>query len=172
MGELLKVNIQTNHQWPITNDPKFLFGCLLVTVLLGIGAIPHYEATPTIYFHEGKASEITPISSLSLTPTPEEVKSAVVFVEKNMGLKDFTETINNESSFDYKAFAPNKYGGSKNVGQFILSTFKANCVGDYDSPHDQIICMAIMFKIGKQDQWDAWCLKHGKDNMNCKLREL
>lgn len=136
-------------------------------MILGISAILFYRTTNTTTFQIGKASEITPLSSLSLTPTKEELKRASVYLETNMGLKDFVNTITCESNFKYDAF--NKLGNSFGVLQFIPSTFKQYCMGDYNSPHDQLLCGSVMFKSGLAYHWDCYCLAHS-ENKDCKRR--
>lgn len=72
-----------------------------------------------------------------------------------------------ESRFDLNAYNP--VGKSYGVAQFIYPSFKAYCDGYYLNPYHQITCMVKMFKAGKQDQWDAWCLQH-KGNKKCQRR--
>ena len=106
----------------------------------------------------------TPLSSLTATPTTAEVKLAVNFLIKywHLNRTEFYGTINCESGFKYNAFAPNKYGGSYGVAQYIPGTFKSSCLGNYKSPKDQLICMAKMFQDGLQSNWDCYNLHFKK----------
>lgn len=74
-----------------------------------------------------------------------------------------------ESHFDLNAYAPNKYGGSYGVAQYIRSTFEGSCQGDYLNPLHQLKCMCQMFLDGEQSQWDSWCWQH-PGNLSCQKR--
>lgn len=135
--------------------------------MLGTFAIA--QTNSTTYYYPAKASTTTPLSSLSRTPTTEEVKRATNWIIGNMEVSnELYYTIQAESNFIYFAYNPG--GNSKGVAQFIPSTFKQYCRGDYNSTKDQLICMASMFKLGLQYHWDAWCNLYGHGEKHCKLR--
>lgn len=109
------------------------------------------------------------LTSLSDTPTRNEVILAVVCARQEYGLnQDYDDTIKGESNFNYKAY--NKIGKSIGVAQYIFSTFSSMCEGIIIIPKDQIICSAEMFSKGLKFHWDAWCLKYGNEDKNCKRR--
>ena len=72
-----------------------------------------------------------------------------------------------ESGFHLNAY--NEIGKSYGIFQYIPSTFKAYCKGDYLNPYHQITCATRMFSEGKKYHWDAFCLQH-KGNKNCQKR--
>lgn len=104
---------------------------------------------------------LNPLESLSKTPTKEEIKQAVVFLAANMDFSkpefsEFYATINCESGFNYNPPGWNDGGLAYGVAQFHKDTFYGNCKGDYYSAHDQLICMAQMWKIEMQSQWTCY----------------
>lgn len=77
-----------------------------------------------------------------------------------------------ESHFDLNAYAPNKYGGSYGPSQYLFSTFKEKCNGDYAdyiNPLKQLACQCKMQLNGEMYLWDSWCLQN-PGNLNCQKR--
>lgn len=109
--------------------------------------------------------------------SPKELKDFLKDESAEYGIdyQEIYNTINGvgdfpgESQFDENAYSPNKYGGSYGLAQYLRSTFNAYCKGDYINPFHQLRCMAQMFKMGMQSQWDAWCLQH-EGNADCQRR--
>lgn len=102
--------------------------------------------------------------------SPQELKDFLRVESAKYGLdyKTMYSVVLAESGFNLNAY--NEIGKSYGVGQFIKSTFLANCKGDYINPLHQITCMCQMFARGEYAQWDAWCLMYGKENISCKKR--
>lgn len=126
------------------------------------------ESTTTYHYPVKAQVTPTPIESLSEKPTQEQVKQAINWVMSNNDLsKDFYNVAQCESGFTYYAYNPG--GNSYGIFQYIPSTFKKYCNGDYKSPKAQILCAAQMFKSGLQANWDCFCQNH-TTNKDCKLR--
>ena len=118
----------------------------------------YYLSTQNFYFKVEAPQSPTPLSTLGQSPTVPQIKLAVNFLINNWHLDraEFYGTIKCESGFKYNAFAPNKYGGSYGIAQFIPQTFSRMCRGDYTSARDQLICAAKMFQMGLQKNWDCY----------------
>lgn len=99
---------------------------------------------------------ITPLSSLSDTPSVGQIKSAISYIAVKYGIEnsELMKTIACESSFNSKA--KNPHSAASGVAQFMPSTFKMYCKGDYNSAKDQLTCMGIMFKNKQQSHWECW----------------
>lgn len=140
--------------------------------IFGILALVCYaRSIKTDYFVvEAQEKVETPFSSLTDTPSPQEVKQAVNYMMVKMDLPGYYyDTLFCESGFNYKAYNPNSREGSYGVAQFIPSTFYHNCTGNIKSTKSQILCSAKMFKEKKQGQWDCYCLYH-IGNKDCQAR--
>ncbi len=108
---------------------------LAILILIG-AAIP--LTTTGDESHASQPYKLNPLESLTKTPTPQELKLAAVFLANNMGLneKEFLQTINCESGFNYNPGGWNDGGLAYGVAQFHADTFHKNCKGDYHSAHD------------------------------------
>jgi hypothetical protein len=98
----------------------------------------------------------TPLSSLSETPTKEEIKEATVYIADKylIDKSQLLTTIQCESSFKYNAIGDN--GLAIGVAQFHKPTFDRFCKGEYTSTKDQLKCMAEMWQKGYQRHWSCW----------------
>lgn len=105
----------------------------------------------------GKAMQpITPLSSLSETPSVSSIIEAVTYVSQEYGLNksELMQTLKCESGFRYNAKNPNS--AAFGVAQFMPSTFKRYCKGSYTLARDQLICMGEFWEKGWQFHWSCW----------------
>lgn len=106
----------------------------------------------------------TPISSLSETPSKEELKQAINWAMSNNGLgEDFYRTIECESNFVYWAFGDYSNGKylAYGIGQFHKDTWNLfnkirNTKLDYYSTKDQLDMMLWAWKNNRQNNWSCW----------------
>lgn len=110
---------------------------------------------------ETTQNSINPLSSLSETPTINEIKQAIDYIAIEYGLnkEQLNKTIQCESGFQYDA--KNNSSTASGVAQFLDSTFKHYCRGSKDSTKDQLICMAEMWNDNQQSQWECWNTIYG-----------
>ena len=105
-----------------------------------------------------------PLEALSLTPTPEEVKLAIVFLSGNMDLgKDYYQTLYCESSFRYDAIGPS---GEIGVAQYFKSTWKyfnelRGTKLDIYNTQPQLEMTTWAWKNGLKFHWVCWSKLHG-----------
>lgn len=109
--------------------------------------------TPTkIHGDISEPEMINPFESLSETPTPEEIKEAIVYISENKEVADqILNTVQCESSFRYNVYGDG--GLAFGVAQFHKPTFDGYCNGDYYSTKDQLTCMIKMFRAGQSYHW-------------------
>lgn len=97
------------------------------------------------------------LSSLSDTASKEEIIAAIREVAKKYLIDEsqLMQTIKCESQFEHAGVfgdGMEAYG----LAQFHEPTFRLYCDGSYYSAHDQLICMAQMFRDGQQRHWSCW----------------
>ena len=104
--------------------------------------------------------QLNQLDVLTATPTPEEIKEAIVFVAVKYGLNEneLLTTLKCESSLVYNARGD--WNGEKylavGVAQFHFPTWADNCSGDYYSTKDQLICTAEMWQRNMQHHWSCY----------------
>jgi hypothetical protein len=106
--------------------------------------------TPTKIHGDISEPEIilNPFESLSETPTPEEIKEAIVYMSPNKEVADqILNTVFCESSFRYNAVGDG--GLAYGIAQFHKPTFDEFCEGNYYSTKDQLQCMLKMWETPK-----------------------
>jgi hypothetical protein len=127
-----------------------VIGTLAVIGLL----IPH---TIISDYSEALQYKLSPLESLSETPTAEQVKLAVSYVAKKYLIEEseLMTVIKCESDFKYNAVGDG--GASYGIAQFQKPTWDIfGCKGDYHSAKDQLVCMAESWKKNLQRHWTCW----------------
>ena len=129
---------------------------IALAALVVIGLI--IPSTTKSDIDETSQIQLSPIESLSETPTTEEVKQALVYLAYEYGLdqKELLDTVQCESGFSYDPEGYNDGGLAYGVAQFHLPTFNLYCKGDYYSAKDQLICMSEMWQNNLQHHWSCY----------------
>ncbi len=143
--------------------------------IFGILAWTSSVSSQKTYHYPKEAQEtITPLTSLTATPSPDNLKAATNWIMSNSDIgEEFYRTIQCESNFVYYAYNP--LGNSFGVGQFIPQTWnlfnKTRGTNlNYKSSKDQLEMMAWAFENGLQSNWDCYCNLFGRENAQCIKR--
>lgn len=131
----------------------------LVVIGLAIPTKIHSDVDETV-------QRLNPLSSLSETPTIDEVKLALVYVAKKYGINEtqLLKTIQCESEFRYTAIGK---AGEIGIGQFMPSTWdywnnerikKISVLRPLNiySTKDQIEMLVWSWNKGYQNQWTCF----------------
>ena len=126
-------------------------------VVLAATVLGQTTKAPTISETEGQVTATLQPTSLQISnPTPQNLKlylaEAVTKYGGNYNL--IYSVITCESNWN--PIAKNPDSAAFGVAQFMPSTFKGYCGGDYNNPYDQIKCMVIAFTDNMQGQWECF----------------
>ena len=144
--------------------------CLIATgVWYGIAKAPKIED------ERGKTEQGVETKEKSnreaISGSGEGLKVVLADFVRQYGLdyEQFYETIKCESGFN-----PDPIGNilSRGIAQFTLPTWLGYC-----SERDERLnalksleCASKMWQQGLQYKWDCWCMRYGKENLNCIKR--
>jgi hypothetical protein len=127
---------------------------------LAVAVLINFAIPSTIHSDYDEALH-NPLSSLSDTPSIDEVKRATSYIAVKYGLSeaDLMRTLDCESGFRYDA--KNKNSTASGVAQYIDSTWNDYCVKVYGftdkkSAKQQLQCMTIFWQNGEQHQWECY----------------
>jgi hypothetical protein len=124
--------------------------------LFGTVAIAATTTAPTTSEINGQVTDILQTTSFQISnPTPDELKDYLALTVAKYGGNYYllSKVIGCESGWDYKQHNPNSEAAG--IAEFMPSTFKGYCGGDFTNPYDQIKCLVIAWSGGYDYWWNA-----------------
>lgn len=119
----------------------------------------------------GAKNDSIQASSLSGSPATAELRAYLkkVAVLDGLDYDIISNVVQHESGFRVN---PPHNGVSWGIAQFTKATWKAYGFNDIMDPYRQLFVMGMMWREGKQSQWDEWCLLYAPKLLACRKRGL
>ena len=140
-------------------------------ICFSLAIIPLFAFSNTIAAPVNKAAKIKseiksekilkPAKIVKAKPIPVKLSLAAIkddiynlSAAYGLNYNELSAVINCESGFNQSKYGDK--GVAFGIAQFHKATFDANCKGSYYNTHDQLNCMAKMFKVGQAKQWTCF----------------